>query len=120
MRLQLVSAGKGKDHLAEALALKLHQEFDGIPPCTAGEAVIKLLSGRHRHRRLAVVVKRTDAHEFAALFLEHDVLADHINDVRPFLDGVDRSGMEPGGDHGSILGSRRMPSNNPEQKTRHG
>ena len=52
--------------------------------------------------------------------LEHDVLSDDINDVRPFLDGVNRSGMQPGSDHGSILGSHRIPSNNPERKPNNG
>ena len=43
-------------------------------------------------------------------------LSNDINDVRPFLDGVNRLGMQPGSNHGSILGSHRIPSNNPERK----
>ena len=116
----LVTACKVENDIAEALSLELHQELDGVAAGTAGEAVIELLRRRNRHRRFAVVVKRTDPNELTALFLEHHVLADHVDDVRPFLDGVNRAGVEPGRNHGSILRSRRMPSNKPKSPPIHG
>jgi len=39
-------------------------------------------------------VEGADPHEFPALLLEHHVLADHINNVRALLDGLDRAGVE--------------------------
>ena len=92
---QLVLACQLQHHIAEALALQFHQELDGIASSAAGEAVVELLGWRHRHRRRFVVVEGTDPDELTPLFLEHHVLAHHINDVSAFLDGFNRAGMEP-------------------------
>ena len=48
---QLVLARQLQHHIAEAVALQLHQELDGVAAGPAGEAVIELLGRRHRHRR---------------------------------------------------------------------
>ena len=93
---QLVLARQLQHHIAETLALVFHQELDRIATGPAGEAVVELLGGGHRHRRRFVVVKGTDADVFPALLLEHHVLADHIDDVGPFLDGLNRAGVETG------------------------
>ena len=106
---QLISAGKVKHHLAETLTLKLHQELDGVSSCAAGEAVIELLGRRHRHGRLAVVVKRADADKFTTLFLEHDVLTHNIHDVGAFLDGLDGAWVKSGADHQIILRETARP-----------
>ena len=106
---QLISPRQIQHHIAETLALELHQELDGVAASTTGEAVVELLGGRHRHRRFAVVMERTDPDEFPSLLLEHHVLAHHINDVGPFLHGLDRSGVQAGVHHRSILRSRRVP-----------
>ena len=106
---QLVAPRQIQHHIAETLALELHQELDGVAASTTGEAVVELLGGRHRHRRFAVVMERTDPDEFPSLLLEHHVLAHHINDVGPFLDGLDRSWVQAGVHHRSILRSRRLP-----------
>ncbi len=38
-------------------------------------------------------MERADADELASLFLQNNVLTDHVNDVGPLLDGLDRSWM---------------------------
>ena len=90
---QLIPARQIQNNIAEALPLELHQKLDGIATRSAGEAVIKLLLRRHRHRRLAVVMKRADTNEFPSLFFEHHVLAHNINDVGALFNGVDGAGV---------------------------
>ena len=107
---QLVFAGQFQHHIGEAAALQLHQELDGVATGAAGEAVIELLSRRHRHRRRCVVVEGADPHELPPLLLEHHVLSHHIHDVGTLLDGLDRSGVETGagqGRQGLGVGVRR-------------
>ena len=55
-------------------------------------------------------MERTDADELTALFLEDNVISDDINDVGPFLDGLDRAGMEAGIQHAVILRTHAPPS----------
>jgi hypothetical protein len=110
---QLVLAGQIQHHLAEAGALQLHQELDGVAAGAAGEAVIELFGGRHRHRRGCVVVEGADADEFPALLLEHHVLPHHIDDVGPFLDGLDRAGVETGKAQGCWFWGRPTPGLGP-------
>ena len=55
-------------------------------------------------------MKRTDADKLTALFLEDDVISDDINDVSPFLDGLDRAWMETGIQHAVILRTHAPPS----------
>ena len=100
---QLIFPSEIQHHIAETLTLQLHQKLDGVASSPAGKAVIELLGGRHRHRRLAVVVKRANADELTPLLLEHNVLTNHINDVGPLLDGFNRAGVEPGHRHRPIL-----------------
>ena len=116
----LIATGQIQHHIAETLPLKLHQELDGIAARTTGEAVVELLGGRHRHRRLAVVVKRTDADKLPSFLFQNDVVAHHIDDVRPLFDGVDGAGMKSGIDHGPILRSRRSASTHQEHQRNHG
>ena len=91
---QLVFARQLQHHIAEALTLVLHQKLDGIAAGTTGEAVVELLCRGHRHRRRCVVVEGTDAYVLTTLLFEHHVLAHHINDVSPLLDGLNRAGVE--------------------------
>ena len=116
----LIAPGQVQHHVAETLPLKLHQELDGVAAGTTGEAVVELLGGRHRHRRLAVVVKRTDADKLPSLLLQNNVVTHHINNVGPLLDGVDRAGVKTGIDHGAILRSRRSASTHQELEHTHG
>ena len=88
---QLIAPRQIEHDIAETLTLELHQKLDGVAPGTAGEAVEELFCGRDRHRRFAVVMEWTYPDEFPSLLLEHHVLAHNINDVGPFLDGLNRS-----------------------------
>ena len=97
---QLVFTGQLQDHIGEAEPLQFHQELDRITAGTAGEAVVELLGGRHRHRRRFVVVEGADPDELPPLLLEHHVLTHHINNVGPFFDRLDRAGMEAREGHG--------------------
>ena len=38
-------------------------------------------------------MERADADELASLFLQNNVLTNHVNDVGPLLHGLDRSWM---------------------------
>jgi hypothetical protein len=55
-------------------------------------------------------MKGTDANELPAFLLEDNVISNDIDDVRPFLDGLDRAGMETGIQHAAILRSHAGPS----------
>ena len=55
-------------------------------------------------------MKRTDADVFPAFLLENNVIPNDIDDVRPFLDGFDRAGVESRIQHAAILRSQEGPS----------
>ena len=100
-------------HIAEALTLQLHEELEAVAAGPTGEAVIELLGRRHRHRRRFVVMKGAEPHKFTALLFEHHVLTDHINDVGPFLDRLNRAGMKPRNAHGFTKGASFSKTNRP-------
>jgi len=102
---QRVAPGQLHHHVAEALALQLHQELETVAASATGEAVIELLGRRHRHRRRFVVVEGAEANKFAPLLLEHHVLTHHIHDVGPFLDRLDRAWMQAGNTHTRAAGT---------------
>ena len=55
-------------------------------------------------------MKGTDSDVFPAFLLENNVISHDIDDVRPFLDGLDRAGVESRVQHAAILRSHEGQS----------
>jgi hypothetical protein len=80
------AAGKRAGRLREAHPLAAHEEVEGGPAGSAAEAVEETPCLVHRERRGLLLVERAEPLPPRARLLERDLLADHLDDVRPLAD----------------------------------
>ena len=74
--------------LEERHVLVLLQEREYITALTANEALERLTDRTHHHRRGVVVMEGTHSLVIDTCLLERNKLANHIDDVRGFLDFI--------------------------------